>query len=567
MGKIIHNSDGSVTRTSSTGRKFTYKFQQGGETESQKQKRLYEEMQKLPEPKISDDTHYDETRKEWVPSAKFKSDTLFVSNPNDPRLQSYNDSLTNYNFYQAKIPPGAKEVPIQQYIDARGKQRYIEKFTGSTSGHLIEPIKMFYKATQKSNGDLLEHYIPRFKKPTQPVAYKEGLDLFKTTGRIREGYKEFAYRDTNGNYNTHYIPIEKVINFNKQEPTQISQSTTSLKPAINIVSTAAQKQKKSNLSQEWRLNNGKYEFRNIGTNHPDIEWKPGNKIMYDAALKTGAVDTDLGNNLGYRKRFKLGGSIVRPQYGGGTLSTVDTRQLNPITGNKLKATQRKNHTGIDIDLVEQLVKGSVERGLNPNTTLAIGLQETGLGTVGKTFPNQQNMLKENPLRYHLPNSLQNANIEQSLDALKDKYALAKRLNKTGDADSIQAWNGYGKVYAASYDNIGMYGIPYQNLPTLQKQDYDLNAEGTETVPNGKYKSVKGIDMNSNPVYGKTIASLRDSVIMQSPQIQEIVSKYYNPNANSQTDNPAINRIHRNIPQRFGGKLKKYKNAGRIKRSK
>lgn len=368
MGKIIKNPDGSTTRISSSGRKFTYKsggkFQQGGETESQKQKRLYEEMQKFPEPKISDDTHYDETRKEWVPSAKFKSDTLFVSNPNDPRLKTYEDSLYNYNIGQrlkgVMEPLASKEGMFgDNYTKVRKGSPYNLALLEALKKHktLLDnsntSINKDYPEGQKI-GEIMDEYqkkgnkailpenfnsyfpnphkgvldlatgrgalemlgivkhrtpgavnLPEWKKPTQPVAYKEGLDLFKTTGRIREGYKEFAYRDTNGNYNTHYIPIEKVINFNKQEPTQIPQSTHNFAPK-GKTEVPYYKQPKPDIKRKYYQEGNKYymDFPDSKSKSQTIK-RPISKETY----RLGMQEQD--EDLGIRVRYKNAGRIKR----------------------------------------------------------------------------------------------------------------------------------------------------------------------------------------------------------------------------------------------------------------
>lgn len=100
----------------------------------------------------------------------------------------------------------------------------------------------------------------------------------------------------------------------------------------------------------------------------------------------------------------------------------------------------------------------------------------------------------------------------SVGFLKDKYDVARRIGKTGDADSIQAWNGYGKVFLTD-KNKTYYGLDRDKLPTKQwnsAQDKPIN--------------VPYIDMKENPMYGKTIVNLRDSVIKQSPDIQNMIQK-------------------------------------------
>jgi len=93
---------------------------------------------------------------------------------------------------------------------------------------------------------------------------------------------------------------------------------------------------------------------------------------------------------------------------------------------------KKFNYNVNPELVKKLVMGSNIRNIDPATTLAIALQETGINPI-------------NPLHYNSYDK--EVNIDDSLDFLKKNYNYAKRLGKTSDADTIQAWNGYGKIKA------------------------------------------------------------------------------------------------------------------------
>jgi len=140
---------------------------------------------------------------------------------------------------------------------------------------------------------------------------------------------------------------------------------------------------------------------------------------------------------------------------------------------------KKFNYNVNPELVKKLVMGSNIRNIDPATTLAIALQETGINPI-------------NPLHYNSYDK--EVNIDDSLDFLKKNYNYAKRLGKTSDADTIQAWNGYGKIKALA-DEGKLYGTD------------------------------KLIDMNKTPLYGERVAALRDSAIMQTPEIVDIIKNY------------------------------------------
>jgi hypothetical protein len=90
----------------------------------------------------------------------------------DKANQAYADSLEQYNYYNREpknieFRKGSKNIPIQDYIDRVGKDRYNSKFAGTSSGALIEPTAMWFK--QK---DGMDWYSPTFKKPTTKPIYQ-----------------------------------------------------------------------------------------------------------------------------------------------------------------------------------------------------------------------------------------------------------------------------------------------------------------------------------------------------------------------------------------------------------
>ena len=172
----------------------------------------------------------------------------------------------------------------------------------------------------------------------------------------------------------------------------------------------------------------------------------------------------------------------------------------PIVDNRNITSTEKMGRNVNPRTVNLLIGGARTRGLDPATVLAMGLQETGLSSMN---PLHYNRLRLEPAVMEKSNNwdIEGHAINSSLDYLKEKQAYAKQLGKRGEADTIQAWNGYGKVggdwsVSKSSPNAKMYGIPTANGP---------------------------IDMNTNPVYGNRILDIRENVIKKNPQIQKLIN--------------------------------------------
>jgi hypothetical protein len=167
---------------------------------------------------------------------------------------------------------------------------------------------------------------------------------------------------------------------------------------------------------------------------------------------------------------------------GGKIKIVDNRKTDNITGLPLSDKFRK-HAEIDTGVAEMIVESANKHKVDPYAALAIGLQETGFRPDSMTNP------------FMLGNYDQYGDIiDESMKFMSDKNRYAKKLGKTTDEDVIQAFNGYGKVKNAGI----MYGIDTNSTP---------------------------IDMNLDPVYGKRIVNLRDSVIKTTPALVDIVKRY------------------------------------------
>jgi hypothetical protein len=166
---------------------------------------------------------------------------------------------------------------------------------------------------------------------------------------------------------------------------------------------------------------------------------------------------------------------------GGKIKVIDNRKNDAVTGLPVGDKFRKN-AEIPTDFVKMTVDAARKHGVDPGTAIAIGLQETGF--------HPDSMV--NPFMLGNYNPYGNI-IDESVKFMSDKNKYAKKLGKTNEEDIIQAYNGYGKVKNAGK----IYGID---------------------------TAINPIDMNTNPVYGRRIINLRDSVIMQNPDIRKIVEK-------------------------------------------
>lgn len=221
---------------------------------------------------------------------------------------------------------------------------------------------------------------------------------------------------------------------------------------------------------------------------------------------------------------QLGGSIL-PKAQNGTINLQDKRSVDQF-GNQLKDNQRRSVKGVNVGMLEELIKGSVKRNINPATTAAIALQETNFG--------QGDYHKTNPLHYNHYSKFSDEPgvLNNSLDFLQDRYKEANRLGKIGDADSIQSWNGYGKI-KPGVDTHALGKWAYKN-----EDEFDdiLHRGKIDSLENAWRKPVdklygksftkeKPLNFNEDPIYGKTVANLRDSVILQNPQIVDLINKY------------------------------------------
>ena len=173
----------------------------------------------------------------------------------------------------------------------------------------------------------------------------------------------------------------------------------------------------------------------------------------------------------------------------------DPRTVN-ATGMPIGDGNKKNPT-VPANLIEAIAGAAVKNGEDPYTWLAMGLQETTL-----------DWDRWNRNMFHIRDLDRIEDWGAFADA-KDATALFQSAfdfwnqkkkerpkNKVTEAEQIQGWNGYGTITPDNneYPSGKLYGV---DLP---------------------------IDFDKDPVYGKTIINLRDSVIKQNPEVVRIVEQ-------------------------------------------
>lgn len=171
----------------------------------------------------------------------------------------------------------------------------------------------------------------------------------------------------------------------------------------------------------------------------------------------------------------------------------DTRKVSPTSGLPLRDTERKT-LNADPNLIRDIVKHAKLSGIDPLTALAISYQETGFNQEGRGAFNLNPMVFGKPV----------GNAEEGMKSLQEQFRIAKDLQKRGvipqgEEYLLQGNNGYGTIHRGHADLEGAHKIYGLDIPQ------------------------EGINMKHNPLYGKTIMSLRE-LLKTNPQIMDIISE-------------------------------------------
>lgn len=172
----------------------------------------------------------------------------------------------------------------------------------------------------------------------------------------------------------------------------------------------------------------------------------------------------------------------------------DKRKMNPATNTPYKIPGGQTASA-DIPTLTAIIAHAKAKGIDPYTALAIAHQETKYGKEHKNLGSAWMTYPDEGITDELE---QNANMLAK--AIKEKLAYAKQLgfDKKGEEYALQAYNGYGKVFPRFQgESDSFYGIPI-----------------TRNKP---------LNMRENPVYGRTIKSLRDEIIKKNPEIIDLVT--------------------------------------------
>lgn len=184
----------------------------------------------------------------------------------------------------------------------------------------------------------------------------------------------------------------------------------------------------------------------------------------------------------------------------GLINIKDKRVFNPVTNSRIVPTRDLKSGLYSNNVIRRVAEAAYRNNMNPYTGLAISLQETNLG---QTDPNIGHVLNVKPYANQTPE-------DDLFHALNDKYQKAKRLGYTSPEMQIQTYNGLGKLF-----------------PTTEQDYHGYKAKSFYGVPIPK----EGIDLKKNPLYGKQIVNLRDSVLLQNPELVDFVNKATNNYAN------------------------------------
>lgn len=193
------------------------------------------------------------------------------------------------------------------------------------------------------------------------------------------------------------------------------------------------------------------------------------------------------------------------------LMISDTRKINPATGQPFKNAGSMS-AKVNPDVVSAIARQALAKGVDPDTALAIALQETHMGNKNPEVGSAWSYFPDEGIADEYERGA-----NSMVKAMMEKAAYAKQLgfDKKGEDFIWQAYNGYGKLKPMLSTNKveNYYGVPV-----------------TRDRP---------LDMAKNPVYGKTIISLRDELIKKNPEIQALIKKEMTAKKATPVQSPAL----------------------------
>jgi hypothetical protein len=207
--------------------------------------------------------------------------------------------------------------------------------------------------------------------------------------------------------------------------------------------------------------------------------------------------------------------IALPEYGDTNIPTMqiggiagedqkilikDNRKISATTGKPINPNSDIVTGKYDKKVIRNLALAASKYNADPYTNIAVGLQESKLGT---TDGNIGHIIGKHDTKFT------GREEEDLVSILQDKLRYAKRLGIEDEATMLQAYNGLGKI-----------------TPQTEKGYHGFEMAKIYGVPLPK----EGIDMRKNPLYGKRVIDLRDNVIKKNPELVRYVESLpkYNP---------------------------------------
>ena len=410
---------------------------------------------------------------------------IYTTDPNDPRIQMYNDSLNAYNTYFNYVNK-IKNTPIpgtqEKYMSIRDS---IPSLADGTFKN-INSTGWDFPYINNSPGGWPALMIGKYKKPVQPIKYKRPVvnleelkSLDTNTIPIEETPMELSKRGTGEPFKPSRVVLRELGNISRYNNNEEGVIKEPYKNSHEVY---------MDDKKGWRkVTPEEYEYlikQYPGSNQPSGWTKPIKKAQ--TGLQTGErfVEMDIPSHR-YQADLSEGQTYIR-----------DPRVWNPVTNSRIVPNRDLKAGNYSNNVIRRLTEAAYRNNRDPYFGIAAALQETNLG---KTDPNFGHVLNVKPY----PNPTPEDDIYR---AQNEAYQKAKRLGYTTPEMQLQVYNGLGKIF-----------------PTTEQDYHGFKAKSFYGVPVPK----EGIDLKKNPLYGKQIVNLRDSVLLQNPQLVDFVNKATN----------------------------------------
>jgi TP901 family phage tail tape measure protein len=170
---------------------------------------------------------------------------------------------------------------------------------------------------------------------------------------------------------------------------------------------------------------------------------------------------------------------------------IDERTTDAITGKSVPSTSKLS-TSFDTVFLEEIIRKSLEGGVDPYTSIAVHQQET----LGMTKEDKMinPLMVGNVDQKYLENFYTDP-LSVGIKVLSDKLKRAATLGRNSYAEALQLYNGTGPITRQSFGTTKAYGL-------------DIPEEG--------------ISQKKNPIYGKRIEDIRNNILLQNEELVKYV---------------------------------------------